>query len=179
MKPEKNRNGFGQWSECPVDAKAAWGARAILDETGFSLVPDRQTTHGDSKTSIELAVKLNEGALKEAALECKRLQSGWTPWKDLSRIEFIKRWNKLKLNPMHLDTMKESGYLDRPEELLDDLLQEERVEREFHLEISKWEKDNTPSYCESDDDCDSDTFYWDCGECYCSVCDEYHSPQSQ
>lgn len=93
---------FGLWGECPETATIAWGARGIADRgAGFGLLPDRQTMAGlDVLREPFSKLVLNKGPLEQANLMAKRLRSGWTPYKDLSRQAFTRyywdHYNKLK-----------------------------------------------------------------------------------
>lgn len=51
---------WGLWSECPKNAKVAWGARTIIEEPNtyrkeynIDLVWDRQSTQGEDSTELQ------------------------------------------------------------------------------------------------------------------------------
>lgn len=64
--------GWGLRHAVPEDARAAWGARAIVEERGFSLLPDRQEIWAaDQEAKDALASALNgpnrgDGAISKA-----------------------------------------------------------------------------------------------------------------
>ena len=61
----------------PTEAPAAWGARAIEDREGFSLLHDRQSLAGEKGI---LKTKLNGGIIRDAINKWKEIQDEtcWT-----------------------------------------------------------------------------------------------------
>jgi len=64
----------------PTEAPAAWGARAIEDREGFSLLHDRQSLAGDKGILKTLTTKLNAGIIRDAINKWKGIQDEtcWT-----------------------------------------------------------------------------------------------------
>lgn len=64
----------------PTEAPAAWGARAIEDRKGFSLLHDRQQGAGDKEVLRALGKKLNGGILRKAQKAWEKIQDEtcWT-----------------------------------------------------------------------------------------------------
>jgi hypothetical protein len=58
----------------PTEAPAAWGARAIEDREGFSLLHDRQQGTGDKEVLRALGRKLNGGILRRAQKAWEKIQ---------------------------------------------------------------------------------------------------------
>ena len=58
----------------PTEAPAAWGARAIEDNEGFSLLHDRQSLAGDKEILKTLTTKLNGGILQKAQKAWEKIQ---------------------------------------------------------------------------------------------------------
>lgn len=70
----------------PDDTPAAWGARGIVEERGFSLLGDRQCFIGDDEARKRLRALLNgpghgDGALAKAQDQARALQDEGKLWK--------------------------------------------------------------------------------------------------
>lgn len=90
---EHNGFYFGLWAHCPKNAPVAWGARGIADRgCGFSLLPDRQNFSGPPELRKALSKLLNNGPLKRADEETKRLRQGWIPFAELEQKAFEEYW---------------------------------------------------------------------------------------
>lgn len=65
---------FGYWKAFPENARAGWGARAILRKGSLDIPFDRQTLVGDSKLDRQELVKiLNKKVLSEIKSQVKAL----------------------------------------------------------------------------------------------------------
>ncbi len=71
-----NKVGFGLWSECPDDARAAWGARAILRDGCVDLLHDRQGSAGDDEDR-RVFCKRVDAVLPVVLAKVKELCSAW------------------------------------------------------------------------------------------------------
>lgn len=93
---DKMNGAFGLWGECPEGTPVAWGARAISMNSGFDLLPDRQSWKGSQALRTAFNRSLNSGALKRANEEVKRLKCGWHPVMELSADQFFNYWYRRK-----------------------------------------------------------------------------------
>lgn len=70
------KNGFGLWSECPNDVRAAWGARAILKDGYVDLLWDRQGGAGEEDDRVVFCKRVDK-VLPVVRAKVKELCSAW------------------------------------------------------------------------------------------------------
>jgi hypothetical protein len=191
---------FGLWKSCPENTPVAWGARAIVSMSGggFDLIGDRQTWHGPPELRKVFSKLINQGPLKRAIEETKRLRDGWTPFKDLPERGFRDYWYKrLQKEPKLFEsflassggyTLESPGYplAEIPKDCRPEMVwskcrrEQERID-EADAEFQRMDEagegfamPDPPSACESGDDEDwSEENIEDCDQSFKKVRGEW------